>query len=207
MKHSLGDQTLALAGVVQVAELVHHIAQGEPVQSTEFEALVKSIFVIDPTDIWSVFGNPGNLHSGIATTLTFLKKPDPNKLVIMRYGLTLLAVEKSLRKAPSCVAQLSEGIRLIDRDRRDLSDSELHNRMARLYKATLSSLQPRIKVMGRSEILSRRDVADQIRCLLLAGVRSAWLWHQLGGRRWKLILQRGALRGALEPYLTSPEIH
>ncbi|EED36708.1 conserved hypothetical protein [Luminiphilus syltensis NOR5-1B] len=30
--------------------------------------------------------------------------------------------------------------------------------------------------------------------MLLAGVRSAYLWRQLGGRRWKLALQRGQLR-------------
>jgi high frequency lysogenization protein len=30
--------------------------------------------------------------------------------------------------------------------------------------------------------------------LLLAGIRSAWLWRQCGGQRWSLLLQSGRLR-------------
>ena len=32
-----------------------------------------------------------------------------------------------------------------------------------------------------------------IRALLLAGIRSAVLWRQLGGRRWRLVTQRQRL--------------
>jgi high frequency lysogenization protein len=32
-----------------------------------------------------------------------------------------------------------------------------------------------------------------VRALLLAGIRAAFLWRQLGGRRWKLVLQRRRL--------------
>jgi CII-binding regulator of phage lambda lysogenization HflD len=41
--------------------------------------------------------------------------------------------------------------------------------------------------------------ADIVRSLLLAGIRSAYLWRQLGGRRWKLAFQRQSmLRSAQE---------
>jgi high frequency lysogenization protein len=33
-------------------------------------------------------------------------------------------------------------------------------------------------------------VADKIRTCLLAGIRSAMLWKQCGGRRWKFLLFR-----------------
>jgi len=33
-------------------------------------------------------------------------------------------------------------------------------------------------------------VANRIRALLLAGIRSAVLWYQLGGRRWRLVVYR-----------------
>ncbi|MEQ8953835.1 MAG: DUF489 family protein, partial [Gammaproteobacteria bacterium] len=33
-------------------------------------------------------------------------------------------------------------------------------------------------------------VANCIRALLLAGIRAAFLWYQLGGRRWRLLLYR-----------------
>ncbi|MFB0933325.1 MAG: DUF489 family protein, partial [Pseudomonadales bacterium] len=40
-----------------------------------------------------------------------------------------------------------------------------------------------------------------IRALLLSGVRSAVLWHQLGGRRWQLLLQREGLKKSIKNLL------
>jgi len=47
-------------------------------------------------------------------------------------------------------------------------------------------------------LLQQPAVAQEIRSLLLAGVRFAWLWLQLGGRRWQLILQRRPVLSALD---------
>ncbi|HKM37225.1 MAG TPA: DUF489 family protein, partial [Thiopseudomonas sp.] len=35
--------------------------------------------------------------------------------------------------------------------------------------------------------------AAKVRALLFAGIRSARLWRQLGGRRWHLLTKRGAM--------------
>ena len=56
----------------------------------------------------------------------------------------------------------------------------------------------RIQVAGDPDLLKRESVADTIRAELLAGVRFAWLWQQLGGRRWHLVLRRRQLLVALE---------
>jgi len=40
------------------------------------------------------------------------------------------------------------------------------------------------------EHLKNEHVANRIRALLLAGIRSAVLWYQLGGRRWRLVIYR-----------------
>jgi len=40
------------------------------------------------------------------------------------------------------------------------------------------------------DYLQNEYVSNRIRSLLLAGIRSAVLWHQLGGRRWRLIVYR-----------------
>ena len=39
-----------------------------------------------------------------------------------------------------------------------------------------------------------KTVFDEIRALLLAGIRYAWLWRQKGGRRWHLLLRRTTIR-------------
>jgi high frequency lysogenization protein len=67
-----------------------------------------------------------------------------------------------------------------------------------IYQDTLSTLRYRIKVAGSAQHLQDKQNADIIRALLLAGIRSAFLWRQLGGRRWKLLLQRKQLLGAAQ---------
>ncbi len=49
--------------------------------------------------------------------------------------------------------------------------------------------------------LQQTDNAAKIRALLLAGIRSARLWRQLGGHRWQLIFSRRKLLATLYPKL------
>jgi high frequency lysogenization protein len=45
-------------------------------------------------------------------------------------------------------------------------------------------------VSGDSSVLSNPDNANKIRAILLAGIRSAVLWSQLGGNRWQILFKR-----------------
>ncbi|MGB1139944.1 MAG: DUF489 family protein, partial [Halioglobus sp.] len=62
-----------------------------------------------------------------------------------------------------------------------------------IYQDTLSKQKFRIRVTGSAQHLQNEQNADIIRALLLSGVRAAFLWRQLGGRRWKLLWQRKRL--------------
>ena len=62
--------------------------------------------------------------------------------------------------------------------------------LADIYSETISQIPPKIMVSGESQHLSNPDQANKIRALLLAGMRSAVLWAQLGGSRWQILLQR-----------------
>ena len=62
--------------------------------------------------------------------------------------------------------------------------------LGKLYQDTISKLPYRIQVQGKIELLRNDQIAMRIRALLLAGIRAAVLWHQLGGRRWHLIFYR-----------------
>jgi high frequency lysogenization protein len=70
---------------------------------------------------------------------------------------------------------------------------EVCHSVAGVYQDTFSRLPQRIKVTGSAQHLENGENADIVRSLLLAGVRSAYLWRQLGGRRWKLAFQRRAM--------------
>ena len=70
--------------------------------------------------------------------------------------------------------------------------------LASVYQDTLSTMRQRIQVMGTARALQDQRNADRIRALLLAGVRASLLWHQTGGRRWRLLLNRPAVHHAAE---------
>ena len=41
--------------------------------------------------------------------------------------------------------------------------------------------------------MKQTTTSDRIRTLLLAGIRSAMLWRQLGGNKWQIIFGRGEI--------------
>tara|TARA_B110000196_G_C20719935_1_gene463707 strand:- start:184 stop:600 length:417 start_codon:yes stop_codon:yes gene_type:complete len=75
-----------------------------------------------------------------------------------------------------------------------LRQEQSFEQLATLYQDTISTLSHRIQVHGQEDYLQNDYVSNRVRSLLLAGIRSAVLWHQLGGRRWRLILYRKRLQ-------------
>ena len=68
-----------------------------------------------------------------------------------------------------------------------------------LYQDTLSTLRQRIQVQGDMRNLQQPNNASKIRGILLAGIRTARLWRQVGGHRWQLVLNRRKLLDNLYP--------
>ena len=56
-------------------------------------------------------------------------------------------------------------------------------------------------VNGEQTYLGRTDIVNKIRALLLAGLRSAMLWKQCGGTRWKFLFFRKKLQLEIENLL------
>jgi high frequency lysogenization protein len=71
----------------------------------------------------------------------------------------------------------------------------LVEKLAELYTQTISTLTPRIMVNGEHGHLSNPLIAAKVRAALFAGIRSAFLWHQLGGSRWQLLFSRKKIAG------------
>ena len=63
-------------------------------------------------------------------------------------------------------------------------------RLADIYMKHISTLGPRIMVSGEHNYLEATDNANRVRALLLAGIRAAVLWEQLGGGRLQFLMRR-----------------
>jgi high frequency lysogenization protein len=73
--------------------------------------------------------------------------------------------------------------------------------MADLYRQSISNISPRIIVKGKPLFLQNPDTQNRIRALLLAGIRSAVLWRQLGGTRLQLLFSRKSIVSDAEELL------
>lgn len=198
MDADLDYRSLALAGVAQAASLVHAKAQvgSEDRFAPAAAAAIKQAILTRNAQQWAqVFPDPVALESGarIAGGLlgTELLKGPPREPEVLRYCLQLIDLAAKLKRDSAVLERLG---RLLDQLLDDPSDAQL----ACVYQSSISTLGQRIQVQGDPQRLGQEVVADEIRALLLGGVRFAWLWHQLGGRRWHLILQRRRVLLALE---------
>jgi high frequency lysogenization protein len=193
---SLHGQTLALAGLYQVAHLVQQTARGRMRDALATETSLGSIFITAPDDVEAVY----NGHAGLATGLAIMVEQLGNAgstrdLELTGYVITLMHLERKLSAQPALLDRIARAIdALREADgRAPALSTELTGALAAIYADTISTLTPRIMVKGEPVILDSPDNRDMVRALLLAGIRAAVLWRQCGGGRIRMVLGRKAL--------------
>ena len=70
--------------------------------------------------------------------------------------------------------------------------------LASLYADTISHLRPRVMVQGNPHYLGQAGVVAEIRALLLAALRAAVLWRQMGGSLWDFLFRRRDMAAAID---------
>ena len=184
------ERVIALAGMFQAIALVRAIALRGGADSNAAQPSLASVFKIDADSPADVFGGIGNLRLGFETLITQLDDKTRD-LAMTRIAISVLRLQRKLTARPRLLGSLREGIDAIAAQTSGLqtSDAVVVGRLARLYADTISQLQPRILVEGNPQFLRQETQAAQIRALLLAAIRAAVLWHQLGGTQWRLLFR------------------
>ncbi|MCA1771008.1 MAG: high frequency lysogenization protein HflD [Halomonas sp.] len=193
-------QTLALAGVFQSASLVDELARTGQVDPRAWETLIRATLDTNPASFEAIYGgHPNNLRRGLEVLEAVVGRKQANP-VVLRYGFSLLLLMSQLRTNDAMMDDL--GGRLVRIQGQAEHFGETHENviasLGEAYQETLSTLKTRIIVQGDPSLLQQRMMPERVRAILLGGIRFALLWHQQGGRRWKLIVQRGALKKALD---------
>jgi high frequency lysogenization protein len=191
------QQTIALAAIFQAASLVEQLARTGEIPAAELELLISSLFKQNPDDFDDIYGARPNLQAGYHGICKMMgaesSKQSPDiKPEVMRYALSILHLESRLRKDDNMMNQLGSSIQSSVRqaDHFHITHESVIGSLADTYKETLSTLSFRIKVTGNPQVLQNSLNANKVRTLLLAGIRAAILWRQVGGRRWQLLLSR-----------------
>ena len=163
------------------------------------------MLVLDPDSMADIYPNLGSFGLGFKTLQDMFSNDRLRENAeLIRYTLGMLVLRNKLINnkqmqeiirerlsliEPLNLLQSDDGVTAPELDERSQRE-RTYEQLAKLYQDTISTLPYRIQVQGKADELNNERIANRIRALLLAGIRSAVLWYQLGGRRWRLVLYR-----------------
>jgi len=188
----LQERCLALAGVFQAVYLVQEAARHGRIQPGPQNASIHSLLQIDAPSTAEVFGGLGGVAYGLRRMVELLEWKRPEDREVFRYLVALLHLERKLAARADLMKKIGDGIEAAARGLPHfaLDHPSLLAQLAEIYSATISTMQPRIIVLGEPKHLQNPDHVNRIRALLLAGIRAARLWQQCGGSRLQILFQR-----------------
>lgn len=192
------DITLAMAGICQSAHLVQQLAHQGHCDGEVMQVSLKSLLDLNPSSTLAVYGgDEANLRFGLETLLAILNTSSRQGVgaELTRYTLSLMVLERKLHGNKQAMEELARRISQLDRQlaHYDLESDTLLSAMAAIYVDVISPLGPRIQVTGSPAVLQNAQLQSKVRATLLAGIRSAVLWHQVGGGRLQLMFSRNRL--------------
>lgn len=196
MSDLIREQDLALAGVCQSAALVQSIARKGIADASAVEASISSILVTSPENTQQVFGSLQNLHLGFSTLVSQLDSNSKLKdTELTRYIAAILSLERKLSANNSAMNELADRVSHVQRQLTHLEfeNSQIVSSLASIYSDIVSPLTNKIQIAGNSQFLSIESNQKKVRALLLAGVRAAVLWRQLGGKRRQIFFKRNSI--------------
>ena len=192
------DITLALAGICQSAHLAQQLAHQGQCDAQALKTSLSSLLDLNPSSTLAVYGNDeAQLRFGLETLLAVLSNPSRQGLSaeLTRYTLSMMVLERKLNANKSALSTLAQRIAQLDRQlsHYDIESETIIAAMAGIYVDVISPLGPRIQVTGSPAVLQNSQVQNKVRAALLAGIRSAVLWQQVGGGRLQLMFYRNRL--------------
>ncbi|HVJ63423.1 MAG TPA: high frequency lysogenization protein HflD [Tahibacter sp.] len=185
------ERVIALAGLFQATALVRALATTGNCDATALEASIASVLLLDSDAPADVFGGVGGVRYGLKTLISQIDD-GTRDITVTQIAVTVLRLERKLARRRAMLETLREGITAAQRqvDHLGTVHASVLGRLSELYSATLSTLRPRIVVSGNPLYLTQASQVERIRATLLAAVRAAVLWRQLGGNQWQLIFKR-----------------
>jgi len=189
------DQALALAGVFQSAELVAKLATEGHVSEEQLSAAMSALLNQNPETVSSLYGNVSDIELGINSMREMINDRTQASTDVMRYVIGIMYLARRLTADTVRIKHVGDGITNAKRqaDHFSVTHENVIANIAGLYTDTVSTIKGRIQVTGNAFYLEQPAIAQRVRCLLFAGIRSAFLWHQLGGKRSHILWHRNNL--------------
>jgi high frequency lysogenization protein len=199
------DRALALAGLLQAVQLVQQMAQTGQAEGKPLAACIDSLFRFDAESPEAVFAGAGNLEPGLKRLLGQLEGGAGRDAGLTRMAMTVLHLERRFMRQHGAVEAVHSGLEEIGRQHAHWGPTHptVLARLGELYAKELSPIGPRVLVQGNPVYLGQPDLVGEVRATLLAAIRAAVLWRQLGGSYWDFLFGRRALVQSARDWLES----
>ncbi len=198
---------LALAAITQSVQQVNKVAWKGQWDEVDVLPLIRSIFAIESESIVKLYSGSQSLATGLRALRAQL---DPTATdrdpALGQYIANLFTIQKQFMRNSDIQnvlsARLEHAKRLLEFD--DYLSSNVLSSLADCYSESISKLPLRIQVKGEPSMLDSKANQDKIRALLLAAVRAAVLWRQVGGRKRQFLFSRKAMVATINDLLKHP---
>lgn len=199
MTQPLTDRMLALAGLAQALAQVRRIADTGEAHADALACALESVFRIDAAGTAEVYGDASRLRPGLTLLRDYFTGAarDPQ---LPRLALAVMQLERRFVRDREMGARVQAGLRAAapSAERLGVTHPDVLSALGSLYADTLSQLRPRVLVQGNPHYLGQPRVVSEVRAVLLAAMRSAVLWRQMGGSLWDFLLRRREMAAAVE---------
>jgi len=196
------DRVLALAALAQALQQVRRIAETGHSDASVVQTALDSVFRIDAVDTRAVFGHVQSLQPGLRLLRSYFNGDNQDD-ALPRLGLSVLQLERRFIRDNALIDNVAQGVQRLSAQASQNASThpEVIAGLGGLYADTLSQLKPRVMVQGNPHYLGQPGVVAEIRAILLAAVRAAVLWRQVGGSYWDFLFSRRAMVQAIDAHL------
>jgi high frequency lysogenization protein len=188
------DRAIALAGLMQSIGLVQQMANTGQAESRPLEACIASLFRFEAEDAEAVFGDRRQLQTGLRLLLDQLVGSGRDNNAT-RMAVSVLGLERRFLRTSGVATDVRTTLEQLgpEYERLGAAHPDLLARLGELYAERISPLGQRVLVQGNPVYLAQPPVVAEVRATLLAGLRAAVLWRQVGGSYWDFLFARGRL--------------
>ena len=200
-------QTIALAGITQATYLVQKLATTGKADKEALQASLGSLLALEVDNPVDIYGGLSGIKLGLEQLQMQFKTHSIPNPEIARYAASLVFLESNFSENHSMQQTVRNKLKVAQAQSEHfgLMHENVIANLADIYHSTISTMNPRIMVNGDQTFLSTTEIVNKIRALLLSGIRSAMLWKQCGGSRWRFIFFRQKMRTEIDFLLSELE--
>jgi len=199
----MNQRILPLAALLQGLRQIRRIAETGQAEASVLNTLLDSIFAFEAESVAAVYGGLPALRPGLLLLRDYLTSQgkDPQ---LPKLALSVLQIERRYAADDEMDEKVHRGIlnaRHLAERHASASHPEVLVALGGLYAQTISHLRPKVMVQGNPHYLGQAPLVAEIRAILLAALRAAVLWRQLGGSYWDFAFRRRAMQDAIQTHL------